>query len=186
MVKNLVRAFGLAAVLGLAAGPAVASAPAALAASSHPVAVAAPAASAVHAAPAERRFTTPPDGDSICTYVNDNYCLTGEGSGNQIMTEITGISAWNFSAATHGYKIKPVSNSGICLQGFGSGNSYHVEEQSCQSGNGQQWWVFDGTIGHFTMVNWTPAGNMGVFDPNSARPVYDEVPVSGFYYNWQG
>lgn len=49
MVKNLVRAFGLAAVLGLAAGPAVAasaSAPA-LAASSQPVAVAAPVAQQV-------------------------------------------------------------------------------------------------------------------------------------------
>ena len=133
-------------------------------------------------------FPPPPNGDSICMYLNDNLCLTGEGVGNQVRTEMLGITAWNWVSATQNYKIKPTSNSSVCLQANGSGNGYHLEEQNCQTGNSAQEWNISSSNGihHYIITNDEYGTDIGVFSDSTSKPVYVEADPNNFDYGWQG
>ena len=170
----------------LAAGLVAGTAAIALAPSVAPATV--PVTLAAHSSPA--RPLVPSNGSALCLNADNDYCIVGEGSGNQVKTENDGSvnpTTWNFSSATNGYKIKPTSNSSVCLQGYGSGNGYHVNEEACSAGNTQQEWDFSSGSPFLIGCFGNDDNYMLVFADNTPKPVYDEAgPPSGTYYNWIG
>ena len=152
--------------------------PAALALAALAVPPAASAATHTHHAPLST--FNPGDGHEYLTGLgNGQYGITAEGVGAQVQTTTT-PTAWNTTAATHGYKVMPNGNSGHCLAQSG----VNLVIQNCSSGNTAQWFTFNGTPSSANIINWGTGQYVGVFDPNSLRPVYVEAEHSGFYVSW--
>jgi hypothetical protein len=123
----------------------------------------------------------PGDGFIMGPYLStDGQQIQTNALGEQVTTGANIGTSWNTTAATTGYKIMPNGNSGHCLEQDGT----DVDIQNCAAGNSKQWWIFSGASTKFSMKNVSTGQYMGVFDPNSVRPVYSEDQHTGFYVNW--
>lgn len=110
------------------------------------------------------------------------YAATAEGVNAQVQTVATDPTIWNTTAATSGYKIMPNGNSGHCLEQ----DSNELKIQNCMSGNNQQEWNFTTDSDDDTNISCVCSGQyVGVFNPNTSKPVWVEGKNTGYYVGWQ-
>jgi hypothetical protein len=122
--------------------------------------------------PHAARYVSPLDSSDfyICLSANNNECLTGNGTGNQMTIESDGFATWTYQDTSGGTGVyKFVDLHGNCIR---EGSDNEVKVESCNQGDHNEWWAQGGSSPDWSLTNYARDNTMSTTNDNDGDKVW--------------